>query len=109
VTAAIHRLRARREALRTRARLERDELREQLDRIAGTIDQADRGIGMVRRVATPPVLVAAGIAFVLLLGRGGARRSLAAGLAALGLVLRIRSAGRLLAGLGGTQAVRRSR
>lgn len=105
----MERLRSRRAELLRQAGLQRQALRGHFEQIGGTVERADRGLAMVRRVATPPVLVAAGVAAVLLLGRGQSRKALAAGLTVLGLVLRLRSAGQLLAGFAGDQAVRRSR
>lgn len=102
-------LRWRREALLRRAELQRRELRGHLELISGTLDRADRGLETVRRFATPPVLVVSGIALTFLLGHGRARRMVAAGLTVLGVFLRARSAGQLLAGLAGNQAVSRSR
>jgi hypothetical protein len=109
VSKALERLRLRRELLLRQAEEQRQELRSRLDLIGGTLDRADRGLEMVRRVATPPVLVAAGLAVTVLLGRGRARKVLAAGLALLGVFLRVRSAGQLLAVFAGDQAVSRSR
>lgn len=102
-------MRARRERLLRRTAEQRQELSAHLELIGGTMDRADRGLRLVRRVATPPVLVGAGIALAVLLGRGRTKSMLAAGVAALGLFLRIRSAGRLLAGIASDQAVSRSR
>lgn len=102
-------LRRRREALLRQAGVQRQELAGNLELISLTLDRADRGLELVRRVATPPVLIAAGVAVTFLLGRGRARRVLAAGLTLLGITLRARSAGQLLAGLAGGQAVSRSR
>jgi YqjK-like protein len=109
MSGAVERLRARRELLLRQAAQQRQELRAQLEQIGGAVDRADRGIALVRRVATPPVLVAGGVAMTFLLGRGGARKALAAGLAGLGLFLRVRSVGQLLAAFSGNQAVSRSR
>lgn len=109
MSGAVERLRARRELLLRQAARQRQELRSQLELIGGALDRADRGLALVRRVATPPVLVAAGVAVTFLLGRGRARKALAAGLAGLGLFIRLRSAGQLLAALAGNQAVSRSR
>lgn len=102
-------LRRRREALLRQVAVQRQELGGNLERISLTLDRADRGLDMVRRVATPPVLIAAGVAVTFLLGRGRARRVLAAGLTLLGVALRARSVGQLLAGLAGAQEVNRSR
>lgn len=109
MSGAVERLQARRERLLRQAADQRQELRSHLGLIAGTLDRADRGLEMVRRVATPPVLVAAGVAVAVLLRRGRARKVLAAGLTGLGLFLRLRSAGQLLAAFAGDQAVSRSR
>lgn len=106
---ATDRLRARRAALLGHAELQRRELRNHAQRIGAAIDGADRGLRMVRRVATPPVLLATAVAAAMLLGRGRVRQALAAGLTVLGLVLRVRSVRQLLAGLVGDQAVSRSR
>ena len=100
MSTAADRLRWRREALLRRADLQRQEFGSQVELITGILGRADRGFAMVRQVATPPVIVATGLAVTLLLGRGRARRALAAGLAVLGLFLRARSMGQLLAGLG---------
>ena len=109
MSSAVERLRVRRERLLRQAADQRQLLRSQLELIGGALDRADRGLALVRRVATPPVLIAAGVAVTFLLGRGRARRVLAAGLTLLGITLRARSAGQLLAGLAGGQAVSRSR
>lgn len=109
MSGAVERLRARRERLLRQAAGQRQELRSQLVFIGGTVDRADRGLAMVRRVATPPVLVAAAVAATVLLGRGRVGKVLAAGLTGLGLFLRVRSVGQLLAALAGDQAVSRSR
>jgi len=109
MSSAVERLRARREQLLRQAAEERKELRSHLGQIGGVLDRADRGLAIVRRVATPPVLVAAGVAVALLLGRGQSRKALAAGLSGLGLILRFRSVGQLLAAFAGDQAVSRSR
>jgi len=109
VSGTVERLRARRELLLRQAAEQRQELRSQLELIGGVLDGADRGLALVRRVATPPVLVVAGAAVMFLLGRGRARKVLAAALAGLGLFLRVRSAGQLLAAFAGSQAVSRSR
>jgi hypothetical protein len=109
LTGASERLRWRREALLRRAEWQRQQLREHLQLIGGTVDRADRGLALVRRVATPPVLGVAGVALALLLGRGRARAALAAGITVLGLFLRARSAGQVLSRLAGSQAVSRSR
>lgn len=101
---AIERLRLRREALLARSALQRVDLHMEMAPIAATLDRADRVLGTVRRYATPPVLLATGIGMALLLGRGGARRTLAGGVAMLGLFLRLRSAGQLITGLAGSQA-----
>ncbi|MBL8202396.1 MAG: hypothetical protein JNK40_15620 [Chromatiales bacterium] len=94
-------LRWRREALLRRAASQRQELGAHAALIGATVDRADRGLAIVRRVATPPVLVASGIAVTFLLGRGRARRLLAAGLTVAGVFLRARTAGQLVAGLAG--------
>jgi hypothetical protein len=106
---AVDRLRARREALLRRTDEQRQELAGHLEFLNRTLDRADRGLDVVRRVATPPVLIAAGVAVTVLLGRGRARRLLAAGLTILAFALRARSAGQMLAGLAADQAVSRSR
>lgn len=106
---AVERLQARREALLRQAGGQREELARHLGLIHGALDRADRGLDMLRRVATPPVLVAAGVAVTFLLGRGRSRRLLAAGITMLGVVLRARSAGQVLAGLARSQDVSRSR
>lgn len=98
-----------RENLLRRGALERQDLAEHLENVASTLDSVDRGLALVRRVATPPVLLGAGVAVTLLLGRGGVKRAVAGGLALAGLLLRARSAGRLVSSLGRSQAVRRSR
>jgi hypothetical protein len=109
VSTSADRLRARRTVLLLRAEAERLEMREHARRIGAAADSGDRGLGLARKVATPPVLVGAAAALVFLLGRGRTRQAIAAGLTVLGLVLRVRSAGQALAGLAGDQAVRRSR
>ena len=57
----------------------------------------DRGIGLVRQVATPAVLLGAGIALTLVLGRGRMRNLLGGGMALAGLALRWRSTAPILA------------
>ncbi len=106
---ASDRLRARREALLRQAGRQREELGRHLGLISGALDRADRGLGLARRIATPPVLIAAGVAVTFVLGRGRTRRLLAAGITLLGIALRARTAGQILAGLAGSQVVRRSR
>lgn len=98
------RLRFRRETLLMRGELQREGLRAHRRQLEGALDGVDRGIGLLRRVATPPVLLAVGVMATLLLGRGQLRRSLAGGLTLLGLVLRIRSTGRTLTQLAGEQS-----
>ncbi|MDH5256283.1 MAG: YqjK-like family protein [Gammaproteobacteria bacterium] len=109
MTEAAERLRWRREALLRRADVQRQQLRGHLQPIGAAVDRADRGLALVRRVATPPVVAVAGIALALLLGRGRARAAVATGLTVLGLFLRARSAGQVLSRLARGQAVSRSR
>lgn len=84
-------LRLRREALLQRIESERAEFRGHLTQIETAISGVDRGLGLVRRLATRPVLLTGGIVATLLLGRGGVGRALASGMALLGFVLRVRS------------------
>lgn len=105
----IGRLRTRREGLLRQVEVQRRELGGHMDLIGGTLGRADRVLDSVRRVARPPVLIAGGIAVTLLLGRGRARRALATGLTVLGVVLKARSVGQILAGLAASQVVSRSR
>ncbi|MEO8225621.1 MAG: YqjK family protein [Gammaproteobacteria bacterium] len=102
-------LRYRREALLRHGEDQRQDLRDYLNRFAATLDGVDRGLSLVRRLATPPVLLASGVLAILLVGRGGKRRVLAGGLATFGLLRRAGSAGRVLAQLARSQLVRRSR
>jgi len=103
------RLQSRRESLLRQAEQQRREMGGHLDLLSGTLGRADRAFGSVRRVAKPPVLIAGGIALTLLLGRGRSRRVLATGLTVLGVILKARSVGQILAGLAGSQVVSRSR
>ncbi len=89
-------------------------MRDHLKPIETAIDGVDRGLSLVRRVATRPVLLAGGVLATLLLGRGQTKRALAAGVALLGVFLRVRSTGQMLAKLvdgqsSPSQPVRRSR
>lgn len=103
------RLRSRREGLLLQAEVQRQAVRGRLQGIGGAVDRVDRGLATLRRIATPPVLVAGGIGAALLLRRGGARRAVAAGITLLGLVLRARTTTRKVAELARGQAVSRSR
>jgi hypothetical protein len=93
---AADQLRLRRETLVLRGELQREGLRDHLRQIEETLDGVARKFSLVRRVARPPVLVVAGLAAALLLGRGRMKRALAGGIALLGLMLRVRSTGRIL-------------
>jgi hypothetical protein len=104
-----NRLSGRRESLTMRSGVERQRLAATLDDIAGAAQRIDRGLDVVRRLATPPVLVAGGVAAALLLRRGGVRRAVAGGVALLGLFLRARSTSAKVLELVRGQAVRRSR
>lgn len=89
-------------------------MRDHLKHIEAAVDGVDRGLRLVRRVATRPVMLAGGVLATLLLVRGRTKRALAAGVALLGVFLRVRSTGQMLAKLAQgqpspTQAVRRSR
>lgn len=89
-------------------------MRDHLKPIETAIDGVDRGLSLVRRVATRPVLLAGGVIATLLLGRGRTKRAIAAGVALLGVFLRVRSTGQMLAKLADGQSspgqpVRRSR
>jgi hypothetical protein len=109
LTEAAERFRWRREALLRRAEVQRQQLRGHLQLIGAAVDRVDRGLALVRRVATPPVVAVAGIALALLFGRARGRAALAAGVTVLGMFLRARSAGKLLSRLSGSQDVSRSR
>jgi len=109
VSAASDRLRARRAALLARAEAQREALRGQAGPIVTFVDSADRGIARVRRLATPPVLLAAGVAAAALLHGGRGRRLVAAGLTLTGLALRLRSLGQVFLAADRRQPVSRSR
>lgn len=79
-----NRLRLRREALLRRGDLQRQDLRAHVQHIEGALDGVDRGLSLVRRVATPPVLLAGGVLSALLLGRRRTWQVLAGGLALFG-------------------------
>jgi len=74
-------LRARREALLCRSAAERLEWRSHLEEIEGVFAGVDRGVRILRRVATPPVLLAGGVLAALLLGRSRSQKLLLGGLA----------------------------
>ncbi len=74
------RLRARREALLRRSERQRLDWDEHLQQIEATLQRVDRGLSLVRRVATPPVLLAGSLLATLLLGRRRSQRALVAGL-----------------------------
>lgn len=95
------RLRFRREILLQRGELQRLALQDRLQQIEGTLDGVDRGLNLVRRVATPPVLLAGGVVAMLLLGRSRTQRALVGGLVLVGQLA--------LSRLGLGQLVRRSR
>ena len=81
---ASDRLRRRREALLQRGELQRLDLQDCLQRIEGTLDGVDRGLNLVRRAATPLVLLAGSVLATLLLGRRRTQRVLVGGLALVG-------------------------
>ncbi len=109
MTPYANRLRRRREALLLRSDFERLRLRMHRRQLEEVVDGVDRGLAMVRRFATPPVLAVAGVAAALLLGAGHMKRTLASAIALLGLFLRVRSLRRILDPRDEDQAVRRSR
>ncbi len=78
------RLRFRREILLQRGELQRLALQDRLQQIEGTLDGVDRGLSLLRRVATPRVLLAGGVVATLLLGRSRTQRALFGGLALVG-------------------------
>lgn len=104
-----HNLRLRQEVLQRRAEYQRLQWRSHWREVDEVVDSVDRGLGMLQRVATPPVLVGAAVVGALLLGAGRARRTLASGLAIAGLLLKVRSVRDLFARWVDYQPVRRSR
>lgn len=78
----------RREALLRRSERQRLDWEEHLQQIEASLDGLDRGLGLVRRAATPPILLAAGFLATLVLGRRRSQRALIGGLALVGQLVR---------------------
>jgi hypothetical protein len=74
-------LELRRAALRRRSAIERSAWQAHLEKIEGVFAGVDRGLSVLRRAATPPVLLAGGLLATLLLGRRRSGKLLLTGLA----------------------------
>ena len=74
-------LELRRAALRRRSAIERSAWQTHLQEIEGVFAGVDRGLSLLRRAATPPVLLAGGLLATLLLGRRRSGKLLLTGLA----------------------------
>ena len=82
------RLRGRREALLRRSERQRLDWADHLQQIEASLDGLDRGLRLVRRAATPPVLLVASLLVTLILGRRRSQRALIGGLALVGQLVR---------------------
>ena len=74
------RLEFRRAALRRQSAIERLAWETHLEEIEGVFAGVDRGLSVLRRAATPPVLLAGGLLATLLLGRRRSGKLLLTGL-----------------------------
>lgn len=103
----------RRLELLQRAALQRQELRDHAGRIQSTISSVANGLSPARWLGASPLLLAGGVATVLVLGRGRVLRTLGTGVAMVGLLRRYRSTfqiiGEFASNLLHDQSVRRSR
>ncbi len=104
--AALHR---RRTALVARAAAERADLHDRARNLGVLLNRGDEALATIRRVATPPVILAAGVGLALALGRQRSRRLLGLGLAALGTLMKTGALRGLVGTLLERQDVSRSR
>ena len=102
-------LRRRRAVLVARAAAERADLRDRTRELGVLFTRGDEAFATIRRVATPPVILAAGVGLALALGRQRSRRLLALGLAGLGTLMKTGALRGLVGALLERQDVRRSR
>jgi len=106
-------LEERRLELLRRVALQRQELRDQAGGIQSTISGVAGGLSPARWLGASPLLLAGGVAVVLVLGRGRVLRTLGTGVAMLGLLRRygstFRLVGEFVSSLLQDQSVRRSR
>lgn len=102
-------LRRRRAVLVARAAGEREDLRDRARELGVLFDRGDEALATIRRVATPPVILVAGVGLALVLGRQRSRRLVALGLAGLGTLVKTGALRGLVSALLGRQDVSRSR
>jgi len=93
--------------------LQRQDLRDHVQGIQGTLGDLAGGFLLYRWLGASPLLLATGAILTLVLGRGRVLRTLGTGAAMLGLLRRYRNtfqfAEQVVSELAGSQSVRRSR
>ncbi|MDP2325495.1 MAG: hypothetical protein Q8N51_15915 [Gammaproteobacteria bacterium] len=110
---AARTLRARRLELIRRVDLERQDFRDRIQGIQGTVGSLAQGFSLTRWLGASPLLLASGAILTLVLGRGRVLRTFGAGVAMLGILRRYRNTfqllGHVVSELRDSQSVRRSR
>ena len=86
---SVRELAARQAALRRRAVAEREAAAQEAQSIVISLAKVDRALRTIRRLAANPLLIAAGIALIVVFGRSRALRVAGAGIGLASTVLRI--------------------